>query len=177
MGSSGQLASAPERCSCFGVERPTWPFSAATCRRASAPQRLEPTDELGAIDQRRAGRPLQRAGGPFHPDFDRYQGLLDSYESAAGTVGGRLHSVRSRWLASAFWDAATCPRAPKHARVLPCSCVACRAHLARASLDSGSCRFSMRLGMRSTPNVVATFATPDLKTPTSRAIRSPVTVE
>ena len=32
-------AAKPERCNWIRVERPTWPFSAATCRRASAPSK------------------------------------------------------------------------------------------------------------------------------------------
>jgi ankyrin repeat protein/tetratricopeptide (TPR) repeat protein len=48
------------------VERPTWPFSAATCRRASAPPPFKPDGVLQARPERRAGRPPQRAGGPFH---------------------------------------------------------------------------------------------------------------
>ena len=128
------------------------------------------------------------------------------YESAAGMVAGRLRSVRSRWLASAFWSAvtghrfpeATCrrrttahvgmswrvrgsrqrwgvrgvslpcrpptatsrlrkavtsPRTPKHARVLPCSCVGCLAHPSRVSSESGSCRVSIRLGISTLQSV------------------------
>ena len=51
----------------FRVERPTWPFSAATCRRASAQPALGIIGSPLAQYERRAGRPPQRAGGPFHP--------------------------------------------------------------------------------------------------------------
>ena len=37
-----QTGSAPEPCRWIRVARPTWPFSAATCRRASARQRTHP---------------------------------------------------------------------------------------------------------------------------------------
>ena len=55
------------------VERPTWPCPAATCRRASRAgsgheRRVSPVADC------RAGRPAERAGGPFHPDPSRRAG-------------------------------------------------------------------------------------------------------
>ena len=56
----------PEECNSFRVERPTWPFSAATCRRARACEFPHQTVDDGDGEECRAGRPPQRAGGPFH---------------------------------------------------------------------------------------------------------------
>ena len=44
-------------------------------------------------------------------------------------------------------------RTPKHARVLPCSCVGCLAHPSRVSSESGSCRVSIRLGISTLQSV------------------------
>jgi hypothetical protein len=67
---SNQIVRYPERFSKVWVERPTWPFSAATCRRASAPPIEESNGSSVARQTRRAGSPPQRASGPFHPPLD-----------------------------------------------------------------------------------------------------------
>jgi hypothetical protein len=61
-------ATEPERYGVVWVERPTWPFSAATCRRASAQPTLDLFGACWAQLKPRASRPPQRAGGPFHPE-------------------------------------------------------------------------------------------------------------
>ena len=54
-----------ERFDCFGVERPTWPFSAATCRRGWASGTPHHSVRSGRSALRRVGRPPQRAGDLF----------------------------------------------------------------------------------------------------------------
>ena len=51
------------------VARPTWPCSAATCRRVSARPVCPPKVAFPAHPERRTGRPPQRAGRPFNPDL------------------------------------------------------------------------------------------------------------
>ena len=58
----------PGPCRSIRVARPTWPFSAATCRRVSARPALAPKGASPAHRERRAGRSPQRARDPFHPD-------------------------------------------------------------------------------------------------------------
>ncbi len=59
----------PGPCRSIRVARPTWPFSAATCRRVSAPVARAPKGASPAHRERRAGRSPQRARDPFHPDL------------------------------------------------------------------------------------------------------------
>ena len=51
------------------VERPTWPFSVATCRRVRREKFHGPNGSGPATGARWAGRPPQRAGGSFPPAF------------------------------------------------------------------------------------------------------------
>ena len=64
-----QTGSGREPCRQIRVARPTWPFSAATCRRVSAPPAHLPKVAFPAHPERRTGRPPQRAGRAIHPDL------------------------------------------------------------------------------------------------------------
>ena len=64
-----QTGSGREPCRRIRVARPTWPFSAATCRRVSAPPAHLPKVAFPARLGWRTGRPPQRAGRPIHPNL------------------------------------------------------------------------------------------------------------
>ena len=59
----------PEPCGWIRVERPTWPFSEATCRRVPAPPARPSKVAFPVHLERWASRPSQLAGGPLHPEL------------------------------------------------------------------------------------------------------------
>ena len=64
-----QTGSGREPCRRIRVARPTWPFSAATCRRASAPPACPPKVAFPAHPERWSICAPQQADGLIHPDL------------------------------------------------------------------------------------------------------------
>ena len=77
------------------VERPTWPSSAATCRRASAPMAHLPEGAFPAHLERRASHPPRPAVDPFHPDIE---GMTSARHGHSGDRHCCSHPGRPRAL-------------------------------------------------------------------------------
>ena len=80
-------------------ERPTWPCSAATCRRASAPAAQLREGAFPAHLGRRASHPPRPAVDPSHPDLD---GMISARQGHIIVRHFRSHSFPATALAPGF---------------------------------------------------------------------------
>ena len=81
------------------VERPTWPLPAATCRWRV---RRESYREPRVWPARwRAGRPPERASGPFHPDQVRPRSARLTANWISEIISGKYYKVFDRRISQA----------------------------------------------------------------------------